>query len=79
MPRDRKLSENSEVEEELRFEPIVYLPEVEVPTHEENEEVLLKMRAKLYRFDTTYEEAPEWKVFCPQSPFKPLSYIIDLF
>lgn len=46
----------------MKFEPIVYLPEVEVPTHEENEEVLLKMRAKLYRFDTTNEETPEWKV-----------------
>lgn len=32
-----------------------------MPTHEENEEVLLKMRAKLYRFDTTNEETPEWK------------------
>lgn len=49
--------------EDVKFEPIVYLPEVEVPTLEENEEVLLKSRAKLYRFDTTNEEAPEWKVF----------------
>lgn len=59
---DDKTCENTDQPEvEVKFEPIIQLPEVEVPTHEENEDVMLKMRAKLYRFDTTNEEAPEWK------------------
>lgn len=40
---------------------------MEVPTHEENEDVLLKMRAKLYRFDSN-EENFEWKVVVSVDP-----------
>ncbi|KAJ7283906.1 RanBP1 domain-containing protein [Mycena rebaudengoi] len=48
-------------EEEIdpHFEPVVKLTEqVDTKTHEEDEEVLFKMRAKLFRFDA---EASEWK------------------
>eukprot|EP01119_Soliformovum_irregulare_P002885 TRINITY_DN13148_c0_g1_i1.p1 TRINITY_DN13148_c0_g1~~TRINITY_DN13148_c0_g1_i1.p1 ORF type:complete len:198 (+),score=46.50 TRINITY_DN13148_c0_g1_i1:60-653(+) len=38
-------------ESNAEFKPIVSLNEVEVVTHEEDEEVLFKMRAKLFRFD----------------------------
>jgi len=41
------------------FEPVIKLTEeVEVKTNEENEDVLLKMRAKLFRFET---KTTEWK------------------
>jgi Ran-binding protein 1 len=59
-PRDRKASENSDTEYDPQFKPIVSLPEVEVTTNEENETVLLKLRAKLYRFDTSSDPS-EWK------------------
>ncbi|MED6285309.1 Ran-specific GTPase-activating protein [Characodon lateralis] len=42
------------------FEPIVSLPEQDVKTLEEDEEVLFKMRAKLYRF-ASENDPPEWK------------------
>ena len=35
------------------------LPLVEVPTHEEDEEEFVKIRARLYRYDTADHE---WKV-----------------
>jgi len=48
-----------EEEADVHFEPVVKLTEqVEVKTHEENEDVLFKMRAKLFRFDST---SSEWK------------------
>jgi len=41
------------------FEPVIKLTEqIEAKTHEEDEDVLFKMRAKLFRFETT---ASEWK------------------
>ncbi|GBB88686.1 hypothetical protein RclHR1_15240007 [Rhizophagus clarus] len=43
---------------DIHFEPIVSLDEVEVKTHEEDEDVLFKMRAKLFRFD---KSSKEWK------------------
>ncbi|AGO12357.1 AaceriAER002Wp [[Ashbya] aceris (nom. inval.)] len=43
---------------EVHFEPVVTLEKVEVKTMEEDEEVLFKVRAKLFRFDG---EAKEWK------------------
>ncbi|EFA08467.1 Ran-specific GTPase-activating protein-like Protein [Tribolium castaneum] len=58
--KDRTLSESSDTELDPQFKPIVSLPEVEVRTNEENETVLLKMRAKLYRFDKS-SKPPEWK------------------
>ncbi|KAG0676274.1 Ran GTPase-binding protein yrb1 [Kluyveromyces marxianus] len=43
---------------DVHFEPVVTLEKVDVKTNEENEEVLFKVRAKLFRFDG---EAKEWK------------------
>ncbi|KAJ2182694.1 Ran GTPase binding protein Sbp1 [Coemansia sp. RSA 551] len=43
---------------DVHFEPIVKLQDVEVKTHEEDEDSIFKMRAKLFRFDT---EGREWK------------------
>jgi len=40
------------------FKPLVKLKEVETVTHEENEDVLFKMRAKLFRFD---KDSSQWK------------------
>ncbi|KAK2574568.1 Ran-specific GTPase-activating protein [Acropora cervicornis] len=45
---------------EIHFEPIVNLPKVELKSLEENEEALLKLRAKLFRFETSGDEN-EWK------------------
>ncbi|KAM7309747.1 ran-specific GTPase-activating protein [Ixodes scapularis] len=45
---------------DIHFEPVVKLPLCEVKTLEEDEEVLLKLRGKLYRYDTSGEPA-EWK------------------
>ncbi|XP_018321671.1 ran-specific GTPase-activating protein-like [Agrilus planipennis] len=63
--KERKASENSDVSAEGDvdpiFEPIISLPEVKVTTNEENEETVLKLRAKLYRFDTSGTDGPEWK------------------
>eukprot|EP00752_Nemacystus_decipiens_P009017 g8049.t1 len=42
-----------EEESTAQFEPVVQLEEVEVKTHEEDEEVLWKMRAKLFIFGET--------------------------
>ncbi|KAJ2780833.1 Ran GTPase binding protein Sbp1, partial [Coemansia interrupta] len=43
---------------DVHFEPLVKLEDVVVKSHEEDEEPIFKMRAKLFRFDT---EAKEWK------------------
>ncbi|CAG8537682.1 6042_t:CDS:2 [Diversispora eburnea] len=43
---------------EIHFDPIVKLDEIEVKTFEEDEDVLFKMRAKLFRFDKPLKE---WK------------------
>lgn len=53
---------HEEVEEspEIHFEPVIKLPEVEVKSLEEEEEEVLKLRAKLFRFDNTFDP-PEWK------------------
>ena len=42
------------------YPPIVSLPEVDVPTGEDEEEEIFKIRSKLFRFDST-ESPPEWK------------------
>ncbi|KAG0374114.1 single stranded nucleic acid binding protein [Mortierella sp. AD032] len=47
-----------EEETEVHFEPIVKLEAVQVKTHEEEEESIFKMRAKLFRF---VKESNEWK------------------
>ncbi|CAI2179221.1 7746_t:CDS:2 [Funneliformis geosporum] len=43
---------------EIYFDPVIKLDEVEVKTFEEDEDVLFKMRAKLFRFDKPLKE---WK------------------
>ncbi|XP_001604197.1 ran-specific GTPase-activating protein isoform X2 [Nasonia vitripennis] len=45
---------------EPHFEPVIQLPIVEVSTNEEEEQELIKLRAKLYRYDTSDTPA-EWK------------------
>jgi len=46
-------------ETDVHFEPVIKLTEqVDTKTHEEDEDVLFKMRAKLFRFDA---ESSEWK------------------
>ncbi|EST05626.1 Ran binding domain protein [Kalmanozyma brasiliensis GHG001] len=48
-----------EAENDPHFEPVIKLEnQVETKTHEEDEEVTFKMRAKLFRFD---KDAKEWK------------------
>lgn len=42
------------------FEPLVNLPPVETKTLEEEEEELVKLRAKLFRYESAVEP-PEWK------------------
>ncbi|XP_044139501.1 E3 SUMO-protein ligase RanBP2-like isoform X1 [Bufo gargarizans] len=44
--------------DEVHFEPIVSLPEVEVKSGEEDEEILFKERVKLYRWD---RDVNQWK------------------
>ncbi|XP_014676215.1 PREDICTED: ran-specific GTPase-activating protein-like [Priapulus caudatus] len=44
----------------VHFEPILQLPPVETKTLEEDEEEFFKMRARLYRFDSSMDP-PEWK------------------
>ncbi|XP_059478452.1 ran-specific GTPase-activating protein-like [Neocloeon triangulifer] len=55
-----KTKENNEDEYDPYYAPIVELPEIHVYTNEEMEEVILKLRAKLYRYDSSCEP-PEWK------------------
>ncbi|CAG8486536.1 593_t:CDS:2 [Paraglomus brasilianum] len=43
---------------EVEFEPVIKLSQVEIKTLEEDEDVLFKMRAKLFRFDKPLKE---WK------------------
>lgn len=47
-----------EEEPDVHFEPLVKLEKVEVKTNEENEEVLFKIRAKLFKF---HPDTKEWK------------------
>ena len=42
------------------YPPIVSLPEVDVPTGEDNEKEIFKIRSKLFRFDSSVSP-PEWK------------------
>lgn len=47
-----------EEEADVHFEPLVQLEKVDVKTNEEDEEVLYKVRAKLFRF---HADTNEWK------------------
>jgi len=56
---ENALSPKQEEEVDPHFEPVIKLTEqIDTKTHEEDEEVLFKMRAKLFRFDA---DAAEWK------------------
>lgn len=57
---DKKDGSDAEEEEEVdvHFEPLVHLEKVEVKTNEEDEEVIYKVRAKLFRF---HADKNEWK------------------
>lgn len=63
-----KIKRNSESDSEQHdlsehdphYDPIVELPLVEIVTNEEEEEELVKIRARLYRYDVSDHE---WKVF----------------
>lgn len=48
----------AEEEADVHFEPLVQLEKVEVKTNEEDEEVLYKVRAKLFKF---HADSKEWK------------------
>lgn len=50
--------EADEEEVDVHFEPLVQLEKVDVKTNEENENVLYKVRAKLFRF---HADTKEWK------------------
>lgn len=60
--KEEKKEETEETAEEeeadVHFEPLVQLEKVDVKTNEENEEVLHKVRAKLFRF---HADTKEWK------------------
>lgn len=47
-----------EEEADVHFEPLVHLEKVDVKTNEENEDVVYKVRAKLFRF---HADSKEWK------------------
>ncbi|KAH3669460.1 hypothetical protein OGAPHI_001581 [Ogataea philodendri] len=57
--KDKEEDEEEEPEnDDIHFEPLVQLEKVEVKTNEENEEVLFKIRAKLFKF---HPDSKEWK------------------
>lgn len=53
-------NEEDNVEDDVHFEPIISLPLIEVSNNEEDEVEMIKMRAKLYRYDSSNNPA-EWK------------------
>merc|ERR1739846_307794 len=57
---DNEETSNKPVDPDPYFPPVVSLPEVEVPTGEDEENDIFKMRAKLFRFDSS-ADPPEWK------------------
>lgn len=57
-PKKEASNETAEEEADVHFDPVVKLEKVEVKTNEENETVLYKVRAKLFRY---HSDANEWK------------------
>ncbi|KAG7199998.1 hypothetical protein KM043_014422 [Ampulex compressa] len=53
-------NEEEATEHDVHFEPIISLPLIEVSNNEEDEVEMIKLRAKLYRYDTSISPA-EWK------------------
>lgn len=56
--KKEETQENDEVDP--HFEPIVSLPLIDIPSNEEDEIEMVKLRAKLYRYDSSSDPA-EWK------------------
>lgn len=57
--KDEKDEDAADEEEaDVHFEPLVQLEKVDVKTNEEDEEVVFKVRAKLFRF---HADSKEWK------------------
>jgi len=56
--KEETKGEETNADTGAHFEPLVSLPEVKTMTHEEDEESLFKMRAKLFRFD---QPSGSWK------------------
>lgn len=56
--KDDDEEETAEEEADVHFEPLVQLEKVDVKTNEEDEEVVFKVRAKLFRF---HGDTKEWK------------------
>ncbi|XP_077278148.1 ran-specific GTPase-activating protein [Temnothorax americanus] len=59
-PRDKENTDEENTENDVQFVPIISLPLIEVSNNEEDETEMLKLRAKLYRYDTSNNPA-EWK------------------
>ncbi|KAA1111783.1 hypothetical protein PGT21_012212 [Puccinia graminis f. sp. tritici] len=58
-PQDEQpVTSDATLEHDPDYQPLVHLTQIETKTHEENEDVFFKLRAKLFRFDKT---ASEWK------------------
>ncbi|XP_012272985.1 ran-specific GTPase-activating protein [Orussus abietinus] len=53
-------NEDDTPEDEFHFDPIISLPLIDVSSNEEDEEEMIKLRAKLYRYDSS-SDPPEWK------------------
>lgn len=60
MADEKQDQESAPESPDIHFEPIVKLPMVETKTLEEDEEVLLCLRAKLFRYDNE-SDPKEWK------------------
>jgi len=69
LQEDQQKNENNEddgtedptqEEHDPYFEPVIMLPEVHIHSLEEDEEALVKLRAKLFRYDKS-EETHQWK------------------
>lgn len=56
--KEEKDGSDAEEEADVHFEPLVHLEKVEVKTNEEDEEVVYKVRAKLFKF---HGDTKEWK------------------
>jgi len=55
---DEQAKEEAERDAGVYFEPVCHLETIQTSNNEENEEVIFKMRSKLYRFD---KKENEWK------------------
>lgn len=56
--KKEETDEAAEEESDVHFEPLVHLEKVDVKTNEEDEDVVYKVRAKLFKF---HPDIKEWK------------------